>query len=220
VTHGEIERSALLAERCPLLVEMAREIACGRIRNRGTLGGNLCHADPQEDPPAALLALGARLVIRSAAGRREVHARDFFRDWFVTAVGDGELLEEVRVPEPVAGAGMAYGKFGPRRAMDYASTISAAVVLRRDGQGRIVEAGIGMSGVGPTSVRPARASAPLLGQRATPDVLAAMVAALGEEIEPVGDFEFSADYKRHVAGVLLRRTVQQAYDRAATGKGA
>lgn len=220
VTHGEIERSALLAGRCPLLVEMAREIACGRIRNRGTLGGNLCHADPQEDPPAALLALGARLVIRGAAGRREVHARDFFRDSFVTAVGDGELLEEVWVPEPAAGAGMAYGKFGPRRAMDYTSTISAAVVLRRDGQGRIVEAGIGMSGVGPTSVRPARASASLLGQRATPDVLAAMVSALGEEIDPAGDFEFSADYKRHLAGVLLRRTVQQAYDRAATGKGA
>lgn len=217
VTHGDIERAEIIRRHFPLLHEMAREIACGRIRNRGTIGGNLCHADPQEDPPAALLALGATVRIRGRAGARELPLDGFFRDSFATALGDNELLEEVIVPAPRRHSGSAYAKFGPRRAMDYTSTISvAALVVRDPERGLITDVGIGMSGVAPTPIRARSAEAALRGQRLDPELLERMSLALAEEIEPATDFYFSAEYKRHVAGVLLRRTVGRAYDRAAT----
>ncbi len=215
VTHGDIERSPMIQQDFPLLHEMAREIACGRIRNRGTIGGNLCHADPQEDPPAALLALGATVRLRGPDGARELPIREFFTDMFTTAIGEHELLESVSVPTPRPHAGSAYTKFGPRRAMDYTSTISVAVTLVADPmRGVVTDVGIGMSGVGSTPIAP-RAAATLVGQRPGPEVLEQLSRAVATELDPVSDFEFSSDFKRHIAGVLLRRTVVRAWERAA-----
>lgn len=217
VTHGEIERSPVVRQACPLLTEMAKEIACGRIRNRGTLGGNLCHADPQEDPPAALLALGAIVRIVGPGGVRTVAISDFFVDSFQTAVQENELLEEIVVPTPQQGTGFAYIKFGPRRAMDYSSTIGVAVLLRLGAaRGGVAEVGIGLSGVGPTPIRAEAPARILMGQKPDREVCERMSAALQEQIDPLDDFQFSADYKRHVAGVLMRRTVERAYARAVT----
>jgi carbon-monoxide dehydrogenase medium subunit len=215
VTHGEIERAELIRRRVPLLHEMAREIACGRIRNRGTIGGNLCHADPQEDPPAALLALGATLRLCGRDGSRDVPIDGFFQDSFATALRETELLEEVIVPPPPPNSGSAYTKFGPRRAMDYTSTISVAVMLARDpSRGRITDIRIGMSGVAPTPIRARSVEAILRDQRPDPEVLEQAKRSVADDIDPSADFYFSADYKRHVAGVLVGRTVQRAYDSA------
>lgn len=217
-THTEVERSAAVAAASPLLTEMAAEIACGRIRNRGTVGGNICLADPQGDPPVALLALGATLRAAGPGGSRDIPADGFFTDLYTTALGEDELLVEIEVPPTPAHGGVAYTKFAARRAMDYTSTVSAAVSLIRDpGDGHIAEIGIGIGGVGITSVRPVAAEAALRGRRPDADVFALMGAALGEEIEPLDDHLYSADYKRHVASVILRRAVARAYERSAGG---
>jgi aerobic carbon-monoxide dehydrogenase medium subunit len=215
VTHSEIESSELVRRDFPILAEMARNIGCGRIRNRGTLGGNLCHGDPQEDPGAALLALDARVRVRSGGNMREIPVRQFFRDSFTTALSAGEILEDVLIPRVVPGAGWEYSKFGPRHAMDYTSTISAAIIVICEGrQQRMMQVELGMSGVGPTQIRPSAAPRVLQDQRPDPDVLARMAETLAGEIDPVSDFQFSADYKRHLAGVIVKRAVERAYLRA------
>lgn len=215
VTHREIERSDVVAAACPLLTEMCIEVACARIRNRGTIGGNICLADPQGDPPVALLALGASLRVVGLQGPRDVPVREFFKDLYTTALRGDEVLQEIGVARLPDNAGAAYGKFGARRAMDYASTISAAAWLVRDpGDGRITAIGLGLGGVGATPVWPAETQALLLGTRAEPEALGLMRDSLYDEIAPMEDCLFSADYKRHVATVMLRRTVERAYARA------
>ena len=211
--NTELERSATVARDFPLLHEMSHEIACGRVRNRGTVGGNICLADPQGDPPAAMLALDATLNVRGPNGARTVPISEFFHDLYTTALGESDILEEIVVPPIPANAGYAYGKYGARRAMDYTATISAAVTMVRD-NGGVSDIRIGMGGVGTTPVRPYGAEAALRGRTPDAEVLAAMAAALAEELTPLADLIYSADYKRHVASVILRRTVERAYRRA------
>ena len=213
VPNTELERSAMVAHDFPLLHEMSHEIACGRVRNRGTVGGNICLADPQGDPPAAMLALDAILNVRGPDGARAVPISEFFHDLYTTALGETDILEEIIVPPKQANAGYAFGKYGARRAMDYTATISAAVTVVRD-NGRIADVRIGMGGVGTTPVRPNAAEAALRGQTPDADVLRAMGEALAEELTPLDDVIYSADYKRHVASVILRRTVERAHQRA------
>ena len=189
---------------------MAGEIACGRVRNRGTIGGSVCFADPQGDPPAALLALEAVLHVRGPAGPRSIPIDKFFQDTYETALGEAEILEAIEVPPMHDGARVAFGKFGARKAMDYASTISAAVVVGSGQGGAIGEVRIGMGGVGKMPVRPAATEAVLRGEGFGPDVRTTMQDRLKGELEPVGDLTFSADYKRDVAAVLLGRTVERA----------
>lgn len=213
VANTELERSPMVARDFPLLHEMSREIACGRVRNRGTIGGNICLADPQGDPPAAMLALDATLNVRGPDGPRAVPISEFFQDLYTTALGETEILEDITVPTRPANAGYAYGKYGARRAMDYTATISAAVTVVRD-NGTIGDIRIGMGGVGTTPIRPYGAEAALRGQSPDADVLAAMATALTAELTPLDDVIYSADYKRHVASVILRRTVERACQRA------
>ena len=154
---------------------MAREIACGRIRNRGTVGGNLCLADPQGDPPAAAIAL--RCVLRAAArqGPRDIPATHFFTDLYTTALGENELLQEVIVPPPPENSAATFGKFAARRAMDYTSTVSVAVQLVRDpDDGCIAEIGLGLGGVGPIPVWPQATEAVLAGRVPEPDTFTEM----------------------------------------------
>ena len=220
VTHDELERSKTVAEACPILTEMAAEIACRRIKNRGTIGGNVCLADPQGDPPIALLALEATLRAAGSQGFRDIPVREFFTDLYATALQEDEILHDIRVPPPPGNSAAAYGKFAARRAMDYTSTISAAVQLVRSPcDGRISGIGLGLGGVGPTPVWPTQTEAVLLDKKPSPEVFERMRDTLFDEIQPLQDSLYSADYKRHVASVILRRTVERAYDRAA-GMGA
>lgn len=216
--HREIENSPAVAERYPMLCEMASEIACGRIKNRGTIGGNICLADPQGDPPAAVIALRAALRIRGPKGVRDVPATEFFTDIYTTAVGQDELLQEIRIPPPAANGGAAFGKFSARNAMDYSSTVSVAVRLSRDSStGLIEDIGLGLGGVGETPVWPEQTEAALRGRRPDQETFAHMREVLCAEIAPIGDDLYSADYKRHVAAVIMKRTVTEAYERAGAG---
>ncbi len=216
VTHREVARSTEIAAVYPMLTEMAAEIACGRVMNRGTIGGNICLADPQGDPPVAMLALDATFRVAGPGGVREVPARSFFEDLYITALGEDELLRDIQIGAPVANTGTAFGKFAARKAMDYSSTISAAVSLVRDPDGGgIAEIGLGLGGCGVIPVWPEKTEAVLHGRQPDDETFAAMRATLVDEIEPIGDSLYSADYKRHVAGVILKRTVVIAYARAA-----
>ena len=219
-THTEVEHSEAVARYCPILAEMAREIACGRIRNRGTVGGNLCLADPQGDPPAAAIAL--RAVLRAAArqGPRDIPATHFFTDLYTTALGEDELLREVIIPPPPENSAAVFGKFAARRAMDYTSTVSVAVQLVRDpNDGCIAEVGLGLGGVGPIPVWPQATEAVLAGRVPEPDTFTELRRVLFEELEPIADHMYSADYKRHVAWVVMKRTLDRAFARAAAASG-
>jgi len=213
--HREVEQSPIVARRCPMLCEMASEIACWRIKNRGTIGGNICLADPQGDPPAAVIALRATLRIRGAGDHRDIPATEFFQGLYTTAVGDDHLLQEIRIPPLAANDGAAFGKFSARRAMDYSSTVSVAVRLSRDpSTGAIEDIGLGLGGVGETPVWPKRTEAALRGRLPDAGAFSDMRETLCAEITPIGDDLYSADYKRHVAAVVMKRTILKAYERA------
>ncbi len=212
MTHSEVERSKAVGEAAPLMVEMCREIACGRIKNRGTIGGNICLADPQGDPPVALLALNATVSVAGPEGQREIPIREFFIGLYETALTEGEFLRDIYVPPVPACAGFAYEKFGARKAMDYSSTISAAVQVSLDpSSGVIADIGIGLGGVGVVPVWSAATESLFLGTKPDRDVFSRMRDILFEELEPIGDNLYSEDYKRHVASVILERAITKAY---------
>lgn len=216
VTHDELERSATVAAQHPMLVEMAAEIACGRIKNKGTIGGSICLADPQGDPPIAMLALDATFRAVGPVGRREIPARRFFTGLYETALAEDELLQDIIVPRPPANGGAAFGKYAARRAMDYTSTISAGVELVREPKGGRIAA-VGLGGVGTAPLWPAETEAVLLGETPSPEIFERLREAVFDQAEPLADALYSADYKRHVAAVILKRTVQAAYGRAGGG---
>src|SRR5437870_10113125 len=132
VTHREAETSPLVSARIPVLAETFRRVATVRIRHMATLGGALAHADPNQDPPVTLLALGARVQVRVAGGQRELAIDEFFRDYYESALEPGEIVTGVTVPVPPAGSGAAFVKFLPRTADDYA-TVAVAAIVKSDG---------------------------------------------------------------------------------------
>ena len=220
-THDAIERSPIVSRTIPMLTEMAAEIACGRIKNRGTIGGNICLADPQGDPPVAALALRATLGAVGAKGARDIPATEFFTELYTTALAEDELLQEIRFPPLPANCGTAYGKFAARNAMDYTSTVSVAVRLVVDPDvGTIADLGLGCGGLGFTPVCPKETEAIFIGGKPDPETFASAREALFDELEPIEDHLYSADYKRHVASVILRRTMERAYGRALPRTGA
>ena len=219
-THTEVERSEAVARHCPALADMAREIACWRIRNRGTFGGNLCLADPQGDPPAAAIALRAVLRAAGRQGPRDIPATRFFTDLYTTALDEGELLHEIIVPPPPEHSAAAFGKFAARRAMDYTSTVSVAVQLVRDpDDGCIAQVGMGLGGVGPVPAWPRATESFLAGRVPEPDTFTGMRKILFDEIEPIADHLYSADYKRHVAWVIMKRTLGRVFALARDSQG-
>lgn len=199
VTHGEIESSALLSRSCPLLPEVASRIGDLQVRNRGTIGGSLAHADPAADWPAAVLALEAEIVAAGPQGIRTVRAEEFFVDLFQTALRPGEILTEVRVP--VTEWGVAYEKFA-QKASGFA--LCGAAVVVAEGAARVA-----LTGVAAKAYR-ARATEEALRGGASPAEAAARAA---EGVEPLGDLHASAEYRAHLARVLVRRALERALAR-------
>ena len=213
--HREVERSPLIVDRYPILAEMAAEIACGRIKNRGTIGGNICLADPQGDPPIAAIALRASLRALGPDGARDIPATEFFTGLYETALQRDEILQEIRLPPPAPNEGAAFGKFSARRAMDYSSTVSVAVRLQRDpASEQISDVGLGLGGSGEVPVWAKETEKALLGRRPNDECFALMRETLFAEIEPLADDLYSQDYKRHVAAVIMKRTVKKAWERS------
>ncbi len=211
--HNDLLDSALVGEHFPVLHDAERVIADPIVRNRGTIGGSLCQADPAEDLSAALSALHAEVVIRGSAGERTVSVRDLHVGPYQTVVGDAEILTHIRIPIR-NGCGSAYEKI-ERRVGDWAIA-AAAAVLWMDGD-TITDAGIGLCAVGAAHYASPEAEAVLRGSQATDDVLDAAAAAAAASCDPTTDQRGPAEYKRHLAGELTRRALRRALVRAKGG---
>jgi carbon-monoxide dehydrogenase medium subunit len=208
--HVDLLKSDLLAERFPAFRDAEQVIADPVVRNRGTIGGSLCQADAAEDLSAVCSALRASAVIRGAQGERVVGLDEFHIGPYMTAVGDGEMLTEVRLPlRP--GAGSAHEKV-ERRAGDWA-VAAASAALWIEG-GTIAEAGLALSAVGPTTVHVARAEELLRGKALSDELFAQAGEIASEDCAPLPDGRGPVDYKRHLAGVLTKRALRRAAARA------
>jgi carbon-monoxide dehydrogenase medium subunit len=194
--HRDLEIDPVLREQVPLLAHVAGQVGDPQVRHRGTIGGSLAHGDPASDLPAACLALGAELTLRSARGERTVPAAEFFTGFLETALAPDELLVEISVPA-VPGAGWSFQKFN-RRAQDWAIVGVAAV---RNGT-----TGVALVNMGPTPLR-ARAVEEALAAGASP---AEAAERADEGLDPPGDLNASPEYRRHLARVLVRRALEEA----------
>jgi carbon-monoxide dehydrogenase medium subunit len=209
--HRDILESDLLARHFAIMHEAEELIADPPVRNRGTIGGALCQADPSEDLIAVCAALGATAVIRGRDGERTVGMAEFHRGPYETAVGDAEMLVEVRIPARER-CGSAYEKV-KRRTGDWA-TAAAGVALWLDGP-NVRAAGIALSAVNPTDVRSTRAEQSLIGRPPSEEAFAEAAGLAAEDCEPIGDLRGPADYKRHLARELTHRALRRAAERAA-----
>ena len=208
--HVDLEKSELLARHFPIFRDAETVIADPVVRNRGTIGGSLCQADAAEDLSAVCSAIKAEVVIRGAAGERRVGMDAFHVGPFTTAVADGELLTEVRIPIR-AGGGSAHEKV-ERRAGDWAIA-AASAALWIDG-GRIADAGVALSAVGLTTIHLSRAEELLRGQAPSEELFAQAGEIASADCSPTADGRGPVDYKRHLAGVLAARALARASERA------
>ena len=209
-THRDVESSALVRRRLPLLAETYHHVATLRVLNMATVGGGLAHADPNQDPPPTLIALGATLKATSAGGSRVIPLDQFFTDYYETVLEPDEIITEVFVPKLAANSGGAYFKFLPRTADDYA-TVSAAAVLTLDKNKKIVsDVRIALGSVGVTPIRATAAEALLRGQPLKAEAFAEAGEKAKEAVDPVSDFRGSAAYKKDMAAVFVRRALEKA----------
>jgi CO/xanthine dehydrogenase FAD-binding subunit len=205
------ETHPLVGERLPLLREALRWIGHPQIRTRGTIGGSLAHADPAAELPAVASVLGATFVVASRRRRRTLRCEEFFTGYLTTALEPDELLTEVRFPLPPPGAGWAFQEVA-RRHGDFA-LVGVAALVRLDGDRRCTEARLAFTGVGPGPVRVPEAEALLAGRPLTKETAEDAGRAVTAALEPEGDIHASADYRKHVAGVLAVRALLQAAER-------
>jgi aerobic carbon-monoxide dehydrogenase medium subunit len=211
--HRDLERSDVLKARYPVMAAAAPLISDPIVRNLGTIGGSLCHADPAGDWGSVMLALDASVVLRSARGEREVAMPEFLVDTFTTALEPDEILTEVRIPQAAGPSGGTYLKL-ERKVGDFA-TVAAAVHLSLS-DGTIERAGIALTAVGPKNLRPTDAEASLAGAEPTEAAFAEAGRLAAEASSPVSDVRGSADYKRHVVDVYVRRGLAGALEMART----
>jgi len=204
--HAEVASNPLLRQHATVLAEAAETVADPQVRHRGTFGGALAHADPAGDLPAPVLALGAELEIAGPGGRRTVPAAEFFQGLFATAIGEDEILTQVRVPKHT-GWGGHYEKF--TRVAQQWSIVAVAAAVRAEG-GSIAEARVALTNMGAVPIRAHAVEQALQGQPATAQAVAAACAAAAEGTDPPTDLNGDADYRRHLAGVLTRRAVLAA----------
>lgn len=211
--HRELLESDELEKVAPIFRDAEQVIADPVVRNRGTLGGSLCQADPSEDLLAVCTALDAMCVIKSSSGQRLVPIDEFHLGPYETAIGDAEMLTEVRIPIH-AGGSSAYEKV-ERRAGDWAVVASGAAVWLRDGV--IADARVGLVAVGPEAIGIPAVSEALRGRPASEDAYATAARIASQNCNPATDMRGSAEYKRHLAGELTRRALRRAVARAELG---
>ncbi|MGB7950196.1 MAG: xanthine dehydrogenase family protein subunit M [Candidatus Binatia bacterium] len=210
--HADIAASDLVRQRLPALAEAASMIGDVQVRNRGTIGGSVAHADPGADFPVILTALNASFVLQSSSGKRTVTVDDFFVDFYTTAMTTHEVLTEVRIPLPPAGSGTAYAKLG-HPASGYV-VVSAGALIQRLPSGSCGSVRVAIGGLGAAPVRAIATETELQGKPLTPQLIATAAAKAAEQTDPDGDTYASADYKRHVATVYARQAIAAAVERA------
>jgi CO/xanthine dehydrogenase FAD-binding subunit len=208
-----VERSAVVAERAPLVTETMPYIAHAPIRNRGTIGGSLAHADPAAELPAVMVALNAAIVLTDRQRARTVPAADFFVGLFSTAIESGEILTQVRIPPSPERSGVAFAEIS-RRHGDFALA-GVAVAVNLDRYGRCAGARIALLSVGERPMLAGHARDVLQGERPSSECIrAAAEAAATQDIDPSSDIHASARYRRQLASVLTRRALERAFERA------
>ncbi len=214
-THHTLEMSDLVRQKASVLAEAASRIGDVQVRNRGTIGGSLAHADPGGDLPAAILALEARLRVVGPAVERSIAAGEFFLDLLTTALAPDEVLAEIQVPIPEGRTGSAYLKFD-NPASHYA-LVGVAALVTLAGDGTVERARVGITGVGPKAYRALDVEAKLAGGRPNEALLAeaAEAAVIGVDVQ--GDIHASTTYRAHMAKVYTRRALSQAVARAGGG---
>ncbi len=215
--HRQLERAPEVAAQAPLLAEAVPHIAHPQIRNRGTVGGSLAHADPKAELPALAVALAARLKLQRQDGERWVAADDFYTGLFSTALEADELLTEIVWPPLPARSGWAFEE-AARRHGDYAQ-VGVATVVRLDEAGRCAEARVVFLAVGGGPLVARGAAAALGGEAPSEAAIAAAAVAAAAEIEPHDDVHASAAFKRHLASVLTARALRRAFARARGDEG-
>src|SRR5262249_52209862 len=208
-THYQIESSDLLKRTCPLLPACAGHIGDMQVRNKGTIGGSVAHADPAGDWPAAIIALDAEMIATSKNGDRSIKADDFFVDLMTTALEAGEILREVRIRKPAPRTGQAYAKMA-HPASGFA-VVGLAANLSLSGDGNCETAGIGITGVSAKAFRPAGVESALKGARLNDETIAAASAHATDAIDVNGDLFASADYRKHLAQVYTPPAITQPF---------
>jgi carbon-monoxide dehydrogenase medium subunit len=211
VTHDQLGRHAGLAEAYPVIADAAADVADPLVRNRGTFGGSLAHADPAGDWPAVALALGATLRVSGVDEDRTIGVDDFFTDVYATALGETEVLTAVDIVPPTAGTRSAYVKVA-HPASGYALA-AAAVVLRLDAAGAVAIARVALTGVASVPFRALGTEAALVGQVPSAEVARAAAALAVEGVDVLGDEFTSTAYRRHLASVVTARAIRRAVER-------
>lgn len=214
-THSDVLRSSLVSEKVPVLAQAVGAIGCVQIRNRGTIGGNLCNASPAADTAPPLLVLDAHLKVVSSRGTRIIPLTGFFRGPGETALMEDELLCEVQIPIPGEDVGMGFHKLGRRRAHTL-SLVSAAASLKVD-DGMCGEARVALGAVAPTPLRVWGVENRLMGRRLTEELVKGAAAAAMEEVRPITDVRASAEYRREMSRALTERVLLDAYSMVQEG---
>jgi carbon-monoxide dehydrogenase medium subunit len=209
-THRQIETSADVNALCPALTETFGHVATIRIRNQGTLGGNLAHADPAQDPPPMLIALDAEVVLASRQGQRSVPLQDFFVGYLTSVLRPDEILTKIRIPALKSGMRATYVKFLPRTQDDYA-TVSVAATLASS-NGRCDDVRVALGSVAPVPLRATNVEDALRGQEMTDERIGQAAERVLEIVDPPDDARGSADYKRRMARVWVERALRRLRD--------
>jgi carbon-monoxide dehydrogenase medium subunit len=207
-THYQIESSTRLKEICPVLPAAAVQIGDVQVRNKGTIGGSLAHADPAADWPAVMIALKAEIVVVGGNGERTISADDFFVDLLTTALEAGEILREIRIPAPSGNYGQAYVK-AAQPASGFA-VVGVAAHIIRDANGNCESASIGVTGVASKAYRASGVENALTGTSLDEQTIAKAAANAADGVELNGDLYASADYRRHLVQVYARRAIAAA----------
>ncbi len=207
-----LEDSDLIRSTYPIIYDTTVMIADPQVRNMATVGGNLAHGDPGNDHPATMLALGARVVVQGPQGERTIPIEDFFVDFFMTALAPDEILTEIQIPTPPPGSGGAYLKL-ERKVGDYA-VVGVAAQVTVDQQGVCRYAGIGLTNVGPVSIKAREAEAHLLGGLLDENAIGEAARLAAEASEPGSDLRGSEAYKRAMVEELTKRALRRAAERA------
>ncbi|MEO0472781.1 MAG: xanthine dehydrogenase family protein subunit M [Bacteroidota bacterium] len=210
--EADLEHSDLIRSKYPIFTDASKLIADPQVRNMGTIGGNIAHGDAANDHPAVLLALRAEVEIAGSSGRRTVPIDEFFYGFYMTAIQPNEILTEIRIPVPGSGTGNAYHKL-ERKVGDYA-TAGVAVQLTIDGSGNCTYAGIGLTNVNSTPLRATRSESVLVGNRITDELIKQAAQFASEDCEPSADLRGDEEYKRAMVGVLVKRMIHKAMERA------
>jgi len=206
-THWAVESSPLVKAKCPVLAQTAAQIGDPMVRNMGTIGGSLTHADPAADYPATIIALNAEMVVEGPKGKRTIKVDDFFKSLMTTAVGPDEILTEVRVPVCGANVGCAYMKF-PHPASRFA-VVGVAAVLTVEG-GKVSKASIGITGAGTKAVRARGVEAALLGKALDAATIQAAAEKAPDGVDVQADLQGSVEYKTHLLKVFAKRAIEAA----------